>query len=44
MATLADSAGGPLQVARIWDLQEAAYTSGNLYAQIFFTRKPSAVP
>ena len=44
MATLADLAEGPLQVARIWDLQEAAYTSGNLYAQVFFTQNPQLFP
>ena len=36
MPALANPAGGPLQVARIWDLQEAAYASGSLYAQVFF--------
>ncbi len=44
MADLADPAGGPLQVARIWDLQEAAYASGNLYAQVFFNQDPASFP
>lgn len=44
MADLADPAGGPLQVARIWDLQEAAYTSGDLYSQVFFNQDPRSFP
>jgi len=44
MPALANPAGGPLQVARIWDLQEAAYASGSLYAQVFFSQNPQIFP
>lgn len=44
MAHLADPAGGPLQVARIWDVQEAAYASGDLYSQVFFNQDPHSFP
>lgn len=44
MPTLADPIGGPLQVARIWDLQEAAYSGGNLYAKVFFNQNPQLFP
>ncbi len=41
---LADPAGGPLQVARIWDLQEASYANGTLYSQVFFNQDPKLFP
>lgn len=41
---LADPAGGPLQVAHIWDLQEGAYTAGTLYSQAFFNQNPQFYP
>lgn len=44
MPDLADPAGGPLQVARIWDAQEAAYASGSLYSQVFFNQNPQLFP
>jgi hypothetical protein len=40
MPDLANPEVGPLQVARIWDLQEAAYVNGTLYAQVFFYQNP----
>jgi WD40 repeat protein len=44
MSALADAAGGPLQVARIWELTEAAYTSGDWYRQVFFNQNPQMFP
>jgi WD40 repeat protein len=44
MPALADAAGGPLQVARIWELTEAAYTSGDWYRQVFFNQNPQMFP
>src|SRR5690606_26162527 len=44
MPGLANPEGGPLQVARIWDVQEAAYASGTLYSQVFFTQAPGSFP
>lgn len=41
---LADPAGGPLQAAHIWDLQEGAYTAGTLYSQAFFNENPQLFP
>jgi WD40 repeat protein len=44
MPDLANPEGGPLQVARIWDVQEAAYASGSLYNQVFFSQIPQSFP
>jgi WD40 repeat protein len=44
IAELADPAGGPMQVAHIWDLQEGAYTAGTLYSQAFFGENPQLFP
>jgi WD40 repeat protein len=44
MPDLANPEGGPLQVARIWDVQEAAYASGTLYNQAFFNQAPQSFP
>jgi WD40 repeat protein len=44
MPVVADPTGGPLQVAKIWDLQEAAYLGGDLYTQVFFNQGPRLFP
>ncbi len=44
MPELADPAGGPLQVAHIWDAQEASYSNGLLYTQVFFNQNPQLFP
>jgi WD40 repeat protein len=35
LPALADPTGGPLQIARIWDLREATYSIGSIYNDIF---------
>jgi uncharacterized protein YjbI with pentapeptide repeats/WD40 repeat protein/tetratricopeptide (TPR) repeat protein len=44
MPGLANPEGGPLQVARIWEVEEAAYTTGMLYNQVFFGQNPQSFP
>ncbi len=44
LPALVDPAGGPLQVARIWEAQEATFATGDLYAQVFFAQNPQLFP
>ncbi len=44
MPDLGDPVGGPLQVAKVWEVEEATYLNGYLYGQIFFNQAPQSFP
>jgi WD40 repeat protein len=44
MPDLANPEHGLLQVARIWDVQEATFANGTLYSQVFFNQAPGSFP